>query len=107
MTKVVYNASYGGFGLSYKAMCRYAELKGYVVSDNCITDGYGKELYDCDIERDDPDLVRVVEELGNDASGHWAKLRIEDIPKGTFYRIDEYDGYESVCTKEDYDWKMA
>lgn len=28
MTKIVYNACYGGFGLSYEAVMRYAELKG-------------------------------------------------------------------------------
>jgi hypothetical protein len=28
MTKVAYNACYGGFSLSHKAIMRYAELKG-------------------------------------------------------------------------------
>jgi hypothetical protein len=28
MTKIVYNACHGGFGLSHKAIMRYAELKG-------------------------------------------------------------------------------
>ena len=31
MTKVVYNACYGGFGVSEAAMRRYAELKGFAI----------------------------------------------------------------------------
>jgi len=62
---------------------------------------------DTDIERSDPALVQVVEELGDMANGMCAKLRIEDVPVGTLYRIDENDGYESVETKDTYEWKVA
>jgi hypothetical protein len=35
MVKVVYNACYGGFGLSHEAIMRYAEIKGITLySDN-------------------------------------------------------------------------
>jgi len=83
--KVVYNACFGGFGLSDEAEARYAELSG---SDG----GYQS--------RHDPILVRVVEELGEAASGN---LRIAEI-EGSIYRIDEYDGSESVETPDSYDW---
>ena len=59
------------------------------------------------IERTDPALVQVVEELGDKANGKYAKLCIYEVPAGTLYRIDEYDGNESVETKDTYDWKMA
>jgi hypothetical protein len=59
------------------------------------------------IERTDPALVQVVEELGNKANGKCAKLCIYEVPAGTLYRIDEYDGNESVMTQDTYDWKMA
>lgn len=97
MTKVVYNACYGGFSLSEGAIARYKEIKGSV-PDN---------FYPRDIERDDPALVQVVEELGSKANGHCAALQIEDVPKGTEWRIDEYDGNESVATKDSYEWKTA
>jgi len=54
-------------------------------------------LYDQDIPRDDPNLVQVVEELGSDADGRCAELRIVEIPDGTNWEIDEYDGYEHVA----------
>lgn len=59
------------------------------------------------IERDDPVLVQVVEELGAGASGRHARLGIAELPAGTLYRIDEYDGMESVMTQDDYEWRVA
>jgi hypothetical protein len=97
MTKIVYNACYGGFGLSDEAMMRYCEIKG-------ITE---ETIYDGDIERTDPVLVQVVEELGDKANGDCAELRIAELPAGTLYRIDEYDGVEQVCTHDDYVWSVA
>jgi hypothetical protein len=59
------------------------------------------------IERNDPALVQVVEELGDRANGMNAELCIEEVPAGTLYRIDEYDGKESVMTQDTYDWNVA
>lgn len=64
-------------------------------------------LSERDFERDDPILVQVVEELGEMANGRCAKLLIEDLPKGTLYRISEYDGNESIETRDDVEWKVA
>jgi hypothetical protein len=54
---------------------------------------------DCRKDRANPLLVQVVEELGDAASGDCGKLRIVEIPDGTEYEIDEYDGQESVHEK--------
>lgn len=138
MTKIVYNACYGGFGLSHEAVMRYAELKGIklytekqygynnyylipVEEYNCIRaeeeskpigpdrfkESNAAYFLPSSIERTDPTLVQVVEEMGKAASGDYAKLMIEEVPVGTLYRIDEYDGYESVKTRETYDWSIA
>jgi hypothetical protein len=95
MTKVVYSACHGGFGLSAAGMSRYTELKGE------------KPARDRDIPRSEPALVQVVEELGEAASGRYANLQIRDVPSGTKYRIDEYDGFEAVVTIDEHDWEMA
>jgi hypothetical protein len=98
MTKIVFNACYGGFGLSDEAEIRYREL----------TDNINNEDFDVyDIDRADPILVQVVEELGDKANGGFAKLCVIPLPAGTRYRIDEYDGIETVMTIDDYDWKIA
>jgi hypothetical protein len=49
----------------------------------------------------------MANELGEDANGENAKLRIHELPSDTIYRIDEYDGLESVKTVDTYDWKVA
>ena len=96
MAKIVLNYCYGGFGLSPAAQARYEELSGAPMP------------YEGDIARDDKILVRVVEELGTaKASGAYARLAIEEVPKGTGWRITEYDGNESLETQSSIDWNIA
>lgn len=46
--------------------------------------------------REDPTLIEVVEELGEEASGHFGKLVVVEIPDDLDYVIDEYDGIETL-----------
>lgn len=115
MAKIVYNACFGGFSLSNEAIQRYAEIKG-LVFERRTTDGRypntmlylnGEYWSDRDIPRNDPALAQVVEELGVKADGAYASLQIEEVPDGSRYRIDEYDGSESVETPDSYEWSIA
>lgn len=64
---------------------------------------YSKQTwYDQHVCRHDPILVQVVEELGAKANGVCASLAIAETYGP--YRIDEYDGNESVETPGSYDW---
>jgi hypothetical protein len=110
MVKVVYNACYGGFGLSRKAAERLAQLgvKGMdeeiKMRDGSTFRAFGETYSLPDhIKRHDPRLVQVVEEFGNEASGAFAELKIAKI-SGNKYIVDEYDGSESVMTPKDMDW---
>lgn len=61
-----------------------------------------------DIKRDDPILVRVVEELGREASGSCSSLRVVDVERGRWFKIDEYDGLESIQYRDiDDEWILA
>ena len=129
--KIVINACHGGFGLSEKAVMRYAELKGltlyperkplytthWLVPEGAREDQTNfhtwpleerrasnarlakQTLDECAIPRDDPALVQVVEELGDDASGRFSSLAIVKIPDGVAWQIEEHDGYEHVAEK--------
>lgn len=145
MSKIAYNACYGGFSLSHEAHLRYAELKsiklypekgefsfwtywlvpegersGILTSAQFMAEQdfekrkasnetYRQKTMPClrDADRHDPILIQVIEELGDRANGECAKLKIVEVESGTLYRIDEYDGMESVETKDTYEWKVA
>ena len=85
--KIVINRCYGGFSLSDAAEQRYKELAGINDPDW----GYW------DVARDDPYLVQVVEELGEEADGGFANLMVVEIPADVNWEIDEYDGIEHIA----------
>ena len=103
-TKVVINNCFGGFSLSATAWALLAERKGGVLhtresawgTTHYIVMPDGAEIYNMDIERDDVDLVAVVEVLGtNAASSEDSQLEIVTLPDDvTQWFIDEYDGEE-------------
>lgn len=122
--KVVINDCFGGFSLSQKGYDRLAEL-GYQSEDmdyyktenlkqnaekmyedtkkydgSSTSDDWlriAQSMYNIDdIPRNHPLLVRVVEELGDEAAGLYAHLKIVEIPDDVKWEIDEYDGNESI-----------
>ena len=59
----------------------------------------GKRFYESwhgEENRNDPDLIEVIERLGDKANGVCADLAIKEIPDGSDYEITEYDGNEDV-----------
>lgn len=82
--QIVINRCYGGFGLSDKALERYNTL-----ANTNLQSAY-------ELERNDPILVHVVETLGAEANGRFAKLHIVEVPDDVNWEISDYDGMESV-----------
>lgn len=106
--KLVINKCYGGFSLSERAIELYFKKKGmnlvietdsrfglkhYYINE-VSDDNY---FYDRDLERDDPILVEVVEELDEDADGDYAQLKIVEIPDDVKWIVEEYDGMEWIA----------
>jgi hypothetical protein len=107
--RVVINACHGGFSLSHAAILRYHELQGQTVYSESTeyadillyyldpADPSASAWTDRDIARDDPYLVRVVEEMGGEAAGGpCAVLQVVEIPESVAWTIEEYDGLEWV-----------
>ena len=108
--KIVINSDYGGFSLSDEAILEYGKRKGLnlVKDENTYwsisifyKDSVAKENYfeDREIPRNDPDLVSVVEDLGESAYGFAANLKIVEIPEDVDWYVEENDGREWVAEK--------
>lgn len=69
-----------------------------IIEDYCKLDfGEIKNIYACDIKRDDPILIQVIEEIGIDlAGGPFSELAIEEIPDNEEFYLEEYDGIETI-----------
>lgn len=88
--KVVVNVCFGGFGLSKLALDKMAE---WGADSDILAYGY----FEDGANRAHPMLVRAVEELKRDANGEYARLQIFEMPDGTNFVIEEYDGSEHIA----------
>ena len=106
MPKIVINKSYDRFCVSHKAFLRLRELGQPDALKETDHGAYWPEaaspqepsLNRCGIliPRDDHRLVQVVEELGAEANGHCAELKVVTIPEGVQWEIVKKDGSEQV-----------
>lgn len=64
-----------------------------------IVDIPNRSYYSCRPERNDPVLVRIVEEMREAASGECADLEIVEIPDDVEWEVHDYDGMESIHEK--------
>ena len=126
MKKVMINKCYGGFCFSKKAIQLYIERKQLDVKPylwdhseeeskpvlltweayqtqfqdswhTCLLHDNGNYFSQNEkIERDDKVMVSVVEELGAEANGQHAEIRMAEIMDNEEYEIHDYDGVESL-----------
>ena len=106
MKKIVINTSYERFCVSHKAFLRLRELGQQEALQEPNHGVYWPEaagprepsLNQCGvlIPRDDEKLIRVVEELREEANGHCAQLKIVSIPDDVKWQIAKADGTEHV-----------
>ena len=106
MRKIVINRSYEPFCVSHKALLRLRELGQREALQETDHAAYWPEAarprepslnqFGVLIPRDDEKLVRVVEELGEEANGHGADLKIVEIPDDVAWKIEITEGVEHV-----------
>ena len=106
--KIVINKHYGSFSLSEEAVLLYGDKKGLniiAIRDEVIKDinhYYLNEVkeensfVEWDIERTDPALIEVVEQLGDLANTRHTRLKIVEVPDDIKWYILDYDGIEEV-----------
>lgn len=93
--KIVINTCYGGFSLSREAI----ELMAAWGHEEALDLLKESKFYGClpKTRRDGELLVKVVETLGEKASGECAELKVVEIPDEVEWIIEEYDGNEWVA----------
>lgn len=87
--KVIINTDFGGFGLSDKALALYEERTGHKIAKYASGTEY----------REDPVMISIVEELGEEANNKYSDLEVVEIPDGYNYDIDYYDGLEHIILR--------
>ena len=111
--KIAINTQYGGFGLSDEAFEALLKRKGiefekvdttfgcsnYYAKGHANDDEYFISQYEYYEPRNDPDLIAVIEEFGDNAHGWAASLKVVEIPYGVAWQIEEYDGLEHIAEK--------
>jgi len=127
----VINACPGGFSLSEAAQQRWAELSGISLTPSATAfgtrfeevspgahvskeatraiTGWGLLAFDPARHplRDDPMLIRVVNELGADANGIYADLRIVEIPAGVDVYVDALEDGSEVVRERHRIWSAS
>jgi hypothetical protein len=114
MTKVAINRCFGGFGISDEAFEKLLNRKGiafdkvekenstfigasYYKAGHAGDDEYYLSNYEFYEDRSDPDLIAVIEEMGQASWGYAAEIAIVEIPDDVEWHIHEYDGIEHVA----------
>jgi hypothetical protein len=105
--KIVIHTGYGGFELSDEAFAMFCERKNIAADERGITSDAFRLIERLNqthrIERDDPDLIAVVETLGVLATrGPYTSLKVVEVPmwlreKG-WYIVDD-EGFEHISEK--------
>ena len=106
MRKIVINKSYEQFCLSHRAFLRLRELGQPEALQEPDLGAYWPvastpqepRFNQCGklIPRDDQRLAQVVEELGGDANGYCAELKVVTIPEDVRWEISSVGGVEQV-----------
>ena len=113
--KVAINRCFGGFGISNEAFEKLLDRKGiafekvpakfafrgddsdYYKAGSPYSDATHIGSYEFYDQRNDPDLIAVIEEMGDAANSWAADIVIVEIPDDVEWHIHEYDGMEHVA----------
>jgi hypothetical protein len=102
MKKIAYNACYGGFGISEKAIEWLIENEKDTLEKDGLLNKLNSYTFDC--LRKHPSLIKAIEALGEEANGRCAHLVIGELDDDALYRITEYDGFERIETPDELNW---
>ena len=88
--KIILHCAWGGFHLTDEMVSLYEKRTGLIYHWNL------------DHDRTDPVLIEVIKEFDHDDD-----YKVIDIPKGTEYIVEDYDGNEYITFKDEVTWQVA
>ena len=100
--KVLINRQWGGFNFSDRAIKLICKMKNLTYVDFAKPKNsheVGFKTFDVDKNPDirtDKDAVVAVEKLGDAASTRTSSLQVAEIPDGSYYKVTDYDGFETL-----------
>lgn len=99
--KIAINVCVGGFSLSKMATEKLALLGNKDAQEHIdIYKDKSRWFSFRDIERNDPLLIRVLEDMGEAANGTCAEIKIVEIPDGVLWEVCSQDeGVEWIAEK--------
>lgn len=108
--KILINSDYGGFDLSDEVCELYLKRKNLEFTKTIKERPFyghqtsfeiaGQRWSPYKVQRDDPILIEVVEQLGLEKSaGVFSALKIVEIPADVEWEIAEFDGNEEIHEK--------
>ena len=90
--KIILYCAWGGFHLTAEMLDLYHKKTGIWLMP----------LLHQDADRTDPVLIEVIKEFDHDDD-----YKVIDIPKGTEYIVEAYDGNEYLTFKDEVKWQVA
>jgi hypothetical protein len=94
--KIVINRCWGGFNLSQAGQKLYYELQNSEPGEWLERFASYEHFQPWELERADPHLVQVVEQLGEASWGRHSQLKIVQIPDDVCWYLSDYDGIETI-----------
>ena len=108
--KILINSDFGGFGLSDQAIELYLNKKGLKFTIEKKSPLFSKRSFifyvngvyfnEHELKRDDPALIKTVEEIGlKESADTFGSFKIVKIPYDVEWELKEYDGSEWIAQK--------
>jgi len=104
--KITLKKYFGSLGIPNFDSNEYISLGKYKYQKYYLNNLFDKKhaytlftKYEFEGLREHPDLIKVVEKLGDGANGRFSELKIVEIPDDVDYEIEDYDGLESIHEK--------
>jgi hypothetical protein len=99
MTKILISPGYGAGWSTWSG----SAVKEFLLKDPTLIEMAEREATEQEVKS----YVDAQHPDAHIYTGGWRDIEIVEVLSGTLFKVNEYDGYESIELKEDTDWSVA